>query len=340
MEDQSNGDSKEDNSVPSDEPEPTSTNKGAKGVKKASTVIKAPRVIKSRPPELRFAQTEELFEASLKHMPHWIDSMFIYSVIWAFGSILTEEAKKEFEIHIRKIFHDKKKRDKELEEQRRLEEMASSQNESEVSSDPRTETSKDQEAYQLTPEFGVGSIDAMESMLPENDDVFDVFFDISTNSWKLWKHVYNFWLEEKGGFTERIQRSILTSVCWTQDLLRYNHILDKACPTNQSVLFFGRTATGKSTLLRNYLSQHDGVARAINFEMVSFTPLLKSAKLQSVVESRVEPVLKAVCQPPADKQVVFMIDDLNMSHKDKFGHSSTLELLRQWMDNGKWYNQP
>ena len=35
-----------------------------------------------------------------------------------------------------------------------------------------------------------------------------------------------------------------------------------------------------------------------------------------------------------------MIDDLNMSAKDKFGDSSTLELLRQWMDHGKWYNHP
>ena len=35
-----------------------------------------------------------------------------------------------------------------------------------------------------------------------------------------------------------------------------------------------------------------------------------------------------------------MIDDLNMSHKDKYNHSSAIELLRQWMDYGKWYNLP
>ena len=35
-----------------------------------------------------------------------------------------------------------------------------------------------------------------------------------------------------------------------------------------------------------------------------------------------------------------MIDDLNMSSRDKYGHSGSVELLRQWMDHGKWYNQP
>ena len=76
----------------------------------------------------------------------------------------------------------------------------------------------------------------------------------------------------------------------------------------------------------------------INFELVTFTPLSKSKKLQTIVENRLVPVLKSVCQPVDDKKVVFLIDDLNMGFIDKFNDSSTLELLRQWMDHGKWYN--
>ena len=66
-----------------------------------------PRLSKCKPPELKFAENDTLFEASLKNMPHWIDCMFLYSMIWAFGSILTEEAKKEFELYLRKIFEEK-----------------------------------------------------------------------------------------------------------------------------------------------------------------------------------------------------------------------------------------
>ena len=75
--------------------------------------------------------------------------------------------------------------------------------------------------------------------------------------------------------------------------------------------------------------------------MTSFTPTLHANKVQNIVENRVDMTAqKGVFAPPDARQVVFMIDDLNMSHKDKFGHASAIELLRQWMEYGKWYNLP
>lgn len=220
--------------------------------------------------------------------------MFLYSMIWAFGSILTDEAKGEFEAHLRKVFHEKAQRDKALSDQRGAEEARRVRAGSEESLESRSETSRQEDRYEPTPEFAMGSIDEMQSTLPENIDLFDMFFDVSSNAWRPWKHVYTYCLEEKTGFAERIRKHLLTTVCWTQDLLRYRHILDKVCPTNQSLLLFGRTATGKSTLIRNYLSQQDGVTKTVNFEAVSFTPLLQSNKLQSIVEARVAPTSKAV----------------------------------------------
>ena len=72
----------------------------------------------------------------------------------------------------------------------------------------------------------------MESILPEEHDLFDIFFDLSSNDWRPWKFVHTHLVEEKSGFAERIRKHLLTTVCWTQDLLRYKHILDKACPLN------------------------------------------------------------------------------------------------------------
>ena len=83
------------------------------------------------------------------------------------------------------------------------------------------------------------------------------------------------------------------------------------------------------------------MTKPVNFEMISFTPTIHASKVQNIVESRVEVKgNKGTLAPPKGRQVVFMIDDLNMSHKDKFGHSSAIELLRQWMDYSKWYNLP
>ena len=79
-----------------------------------SSILRSSRVHRCRPPELAFAENEALFEASIKHMPKWLDSMFLYSMIWAFGSILTVEARAEFTTYLRKLFKAKASRDRSM----------------------------------------------------------------------------------------------------------------------------------------------------------------------------------------------------------------------------------
>ena len=43
-----------------------------------------------------------MFESSIRFKNKWIDSFFIYSLIWAFGSVLTEPAKREFSNWLKK----------------------------------------------------------------------------------------------------------------------------------------------------------------------------------------------------------------------------------------------
>jgi dynein heavy chain, axonemal len=42
---------------------------------------------------------------------------------------------------------------------------------------------------------------------------------------------------------------------------------------------------------------------------------------------------------PSGKNAVFFIDDLNMPRKDTFGSQPPLELIRQWMDYGGWFDR-
>ena len=63
---------------------------------------------KVKPSEHRFADNgEQMFEVATRCKGKWIDAFFLYSMIWAFGSILTENAKREFSNWLKKILKEK-----------------------------------------------------------------------------------------------------------------------------------------------------------------------------------------------------------------------------------------
>ena len=49
--------------------------------------------------------------------------------------------------------------------------------------------------------------------------------------------------------------------------------------------------------------------------------------------------LLGVYVPIGGKQMITFMDDLNMPAKDTFGSQPPLELIRQWVDYGFWYDR-
>ena len=94
-----------------------------KGLKRMSTVIQNPAgsplqrgktlantivsTDKVRPPDYRWCDEEAALENSLRHKQLWVDSFFVYALVWGFGSLLTPEAKFDFDRWLKKCFDQK-----------------------------------------------------------------------------------------------------------------------------------------------------------------------------------------------------------------------------------------
>lgn len=50
-------------------------------------------------------------------------------------------------------------------------------------------------------------------------------------------------------------------------------------------------------------------------------------------------IIIGVYVPAGGKQMITFMDDLNMPSKDEFGSQPPLELIRQWIDYGFWYDR-
>lgn len=171
----------------------------------------------------------------------------------------------------------------------------------------------------------------IESIFPGNFTVFDYYINPDKNEWQSWDDKLNNMIWKPSPTAP--YHSLLVP---TVDSARTKYILQVCVSNKLHSLSVGVTGTGKTVLINQILSELDDSSWKITNIICSSQT--SSIKTQDMIEGKMVRRTKTKMVPDGKKMVIY-VDDLNMPKKDTYGSQPPLELLRQWMDYGGWFDR-
>ena len=120
--------------------------------------------------------------------------------------------------------------------------------------------------------------------------------------------------------------------------------MDLLLSNDKHVLMVGNTGTGKTININQYLMGAAKVqGRTIRSNVIpltlTFSANTSANMTQDLLDSKMDKRRKGVFGPAAGKRFVIYVDDLNMPKREEYGAQPPIELLRQWFDQGGWYDR-
>jgi len=167
--------------------------------------------------------------------------------------------------------------------------------------------------------------------LPAEGEVYDYVVDEATQQFLHWD-------TKVADFQYDIKVPYFSVLVPTTDSTKYTYILDKLCPNEKNVLLMGDTGVGKSVIIQQYITTKADAGEAHPI-IVMFSAQTTSLNLQDMFESKLEKKRKTLLGAPVNKKVFFFVDDLNMPTRETYGAQPPIELLRQAIDSGGFYDR-
>lgn len=184
-------------------------------------------------------------------------------------------------------------------------------------------------------EVGRIKIDAflreMEGMFPLKGTVYDYYVDVKHRTLVPWDNKLS------DGWRYSSTLPFYKIIVPTVDTIRYNYLVANLLANKFPVLLVGTVGTGKTSTATSVLSELD--AERYSLLSINMSAQTTAKNIQDAIESRTEKRTKGVYVPVGSKTMITFMDDFNMPAKDVYGSQHALELIRQWIDYGFWYDR-
>ncbi|XP_069503771.1 dynein axonemal heavy chain 3 [Ambystoma mexicanum] len=171
------------------------------------------------------------------------------------------------------------------------------------------------------------------NIFPDRGTVYDFyFFKQAAGQWNSWT---DYITKEELTIAPGAKVSDLTIP--TMETARQCFFLKTYLDHQVPLLLVGPTGTGKSAITNGFLLKLPKEKYTPN--NINFSARTSANQTQDIIMSKLDRRRKGVYGPPMGKKAVVFVDDLNMPAKEIYGAQPPIELLRQWIDHGHWYDK-
>nr|XP_039250666.1 dynein heavy chain 3, axonemal-like [Styela clava] len=168
-------------------------------------------------------------------------------------------------------------------------------------------------------------------LIPKRGSVFDyVYVKKTYGSWHRWAN-----LTKTPDLSDDTKLSNV--IIDTVDTYRQTYFLRKFVASGKPLLLVGPTGTGKTAITNSFLRELPKNEFVIT--NVSFSAKTSATQTQDMIFSKLDRRRRGVYGPTPGRRMIVFVDDLNMPAKEKYGAQPPIELLRQWIDHGYWFDK-
>lgn len=165
--------------------------------------------------------------------------------------------------------------------------------------------------------------------MPVKHDYYEFVYIPEESKWKDWSSLLP-------AFSIPVGAPYNSIVIPNNYSAQYKHVIELLMPLKKHILMCGPTGTGKSVYVNaSTTSLPKELYKCLS---LGFSAKTSSNMTQDIIDGKLDKRRKGVYGPPMGQHCIIFVDDLNMPEVEFYGAQPPIELVRQLIDNGGWYD--